>query len=349
MAKRSLIVAAALLAAACSTPPPKPAEGPTKEPPKTGEGKPKKAGPDVMAEVGGLDQREVKKNFESLLQKVGGCQGGRRKANSKLDFLSGDVKVEVHVDTEGAVQAAFLPRSTLGDIETEKCILDAARAMSWPKPEGGRKGIASNEFSLPQQGEREAVPWSADKASGVLAKAKGALGSCKSGTKGTFEVTMYIDTDGKVISAGVSQPDPAKPGAAQCIVDAVKGLKFSSPGGWPAKVTAPVDLLDLGLDPADIGRQRRGPVDVEHDDLGQLVGVQGHQALAQAPDGALGGLDQQRHLVVDLDLALPAVDAAHGQGVDAGGEALLDEFLRDVRGLGGWAVGEDELHGAASK
>jgi outer membrane biosynthesis protein TonB len=192
----------------------------------------------VKAEVGALDAKAVKKNFEEILRKIEGCQEARRKEEGRLDFLAGDLKLEVRVGEDGKVKSAFLPVSTVGDLKLEACALDAARAASWPRPEGGVTGIASNEFHVPMKGDREATPWPADKVSSALASA--ALQPCKAGVQGTIEVTLYVDTDGKVISAGASRPDPEKPEVAACVVKAVQGLKFPSPGSWPAKVTVPL-------------------------------------------------------------------------------------------------------------
>jgi outer membrane biosynthesis protein TonB len=192
----------------------------------------------VKAEVGALDAKAVKKNFEAILQKIERCQEERRKEEGRLDFLAGDLKLEVRVGEDGRVKSAFLPLSTVGDLKLESCALDAARAASWPRPEGGVTGIASNEFHLPMKGDREATPWTPDKVASALASA--ALQPCKAGVQGTIELTLYVDTDGKVISAGASRPDPEKPEAAACAVKAVQGLKFPSPGSWPAKVTVPL-------------------------------------------------------------------------------------------------------------
>jgi outer membrane biosynthesis protein TonB len=244
--RRALLLPFGLVLWACSSPPTRPATGPTTPPDATtpkgagpaAGGTKKPAGPDLKAEVGALDAGAVKKNFQAMLQKIERCQDDRRKEEGRLDFLAGDLKIEVHVGEDGAVKSAFLPRSTVGDLRLEACALDAARALSWPRPEGGLTGIASNEFHLPMKGDREATPWEADRVEATLASA--ALQPCKAGLKGTVELTLYVDTDGKVISAGASRPDPGKPEVAACVTKAVQGLKFPSPGSWPAKVTVPL-------------------------------------------------------------------------------------------------------------
>ena len=184
--------------------------------------------------MGALDAGAVGKNFTTLKSQADRCQDDRRKQNDRLDFVTGDLTLEVRVGEDGSVKSAALIRSTIGDRVIEKCIVDAARALSWPKPQGGVTGIASNELSLPMKGDREAVPWSADKVTSALSRAQSALAACKAPGA---QITAYVGTDGHVIAAGASQPDPAQPAAPDCLVDAIKGLTFPSPGGWPARVT----------------------------------------------------------------------------------------------------------------
>jgi hypothetical protein len=53
---------------------------------------------------------------------------------------------------------------------------------------------------------------------------------------------VYVQTNGTAISAGVATPDErGEAGAADCLVSVIKGMKFPSPGSWPAKVIFDVD------------------------------------------------------------------------------------------------------------
>ena len=67
-------------------------------------------------------------------------------------------------------------------------------------------------------------------------------------------------------------------------------------------------------------------IDIDGDDLGQLVRMQGDDALAQRVEAFAHGFDHEKMFVVAAELALPATrrDDA-GDAVDAGGEAFLDE------------------------
>lgn len=191
--------------------------------------------PDIKGEIGALDAAAVTAVFEGAMKKVEACQDDRRKRDDKLDFLSGEVAVEVRVTEAGSAGEVTLTKSTLGDRVVEKCVVSALKAASWPKPQGGKEGIAKNGFSLPMKGDRDAVPWDASKVSGELSKARGALKACSKGSP--VELTMYVGVDGKVLAAGASGGDAA----ADCAAGEASKLKFSSPGGWPAKVTASID------------------------------------------------------------------------------------------------------------
>lgn len=195
--------------------------------------------PDVKGEIGALDSKAVTATFEGAMKQVEACQDDRRKKNDKLDFVAGEIAVEVRVTEAGTAREVMLTRSTVGDRVVERCIVSTLKAASWPKPQGGREGIAKNGFTLPMKADREAVPWEASKVSSELAKAKGALRACTKGKGG--EVTLYVDAQGKVIAAGAPHPTDGGEGVADCLATEVAKLKFPSPGGWPAKVTAPID------------------------------------------------------------------------------------------------------------
>lgn len=199
--------------------------------------KPSKSAPAVSQEVGSLDKQAVEQQFGALTKRAEKCQEDRRKQVEKLDFLAGQIEVEIRVLEDGQIKSVLAPRSSVGDRIVEKCILDAARTLSWPKPEGGREGIAKSTLSLPMRGDRDAVAWDAAKAASAVSKAKAAVGKCRGDKSFSVEATAYVDTDGKVIAAGLSLPDAAQAESADCIADALRAMSFASPGGWPAKVS----------------------------------------------------------------------------------------------------------------
>ncbi|HEU4538170.1 MAG TPA: hypothetical protein VFS00_28810, partial [Polyangiaceae bacterium] len=193
--------------------------------------------PAVEQEVGALNEQATTKAFWGLVPKLERCQQEGRARDERLEFLAGDVELVVHVRRDGGARQAFLAKSTLGDREAERCIVAAARAAAWPRPEGGGEGVAKNAFQLPLRAERDAVPWNDAKVAPALGAASGAFRACRRGNRARFDLTAYVDRDGTVIAAGASTPEGEAEAVAECLVKAAKGLKLPSPGGWPAKVT----------------------------------------------------------------------------------------------------------------
>jgi hypothetical protein len=117
-------------------------------------------------------------------------------------------------------------------------MLDALRARSWPKPVGGEHGLARKSFSFdPPNDVREPTFWEQSDAEPGLKKVHGDVSKCKEGFGGDFEATLYVGTDGRVLSAGVAPPDEDGDRAVDCLVGVLESASFPSPGSWPAKVT----------------------------------------------------------------------------------------------------------------
>jgi len=71
----------------------------------------------------------------------------------------------------------------------------------------------------------------------AIGKLSKQVSACKKSVKGSYEATLYVGTDGTVLSAGVTPPDEAGDSSVDCLVDVLKGATLPSPGSWPAKVT----------------------------------------------------------------------------------------------------------------
>jgi hypothetical protein len=218
-----------LLACGESTPSPKTAD----DKPETEEHE-HSGGPSVSSEIGGLDEAKVNAAFESSLSGLERCL---QQGASRVEFLGGSVSFFVKIDVQGQVDGAYLEKSTLGDRDTEKCMLTALRARKWPKPVGGEHGLARKSFDFdPPNDVRAPADYDQDHLDKALDKISSKLASCKS-SKGAYEATIYVATDGSVLSAGVTPPNEDGEGSVDCLVSTLKGASFPSPGSWPAKVT----------------------------------------------------------------------------------------------------------------
>ncbi|MEI7894257.1 MAG: hypothetical protein WCI05_14275 [Myxococcales bacterium] len=190
----------------------------------------------VESELGQISEAATQTAFRALHPQFLQCQRTRAAA---LEVLTGQFQLFLRIGKNGRVLKSALLDSTIGDIETETCILHVAIAATWPKPEGGEAEVRAT-MDLPELASRPAVDWPANKVDGLLEPAR----SCKQGYAGTYQVTAYVQQEGdggRAIAVGVAANEPGhEPGherAAACIVAAVKGIPFPSPGSWYAKVT----------------------------------------------------------------------------------------------------------------
>jgi hypothetical protein len=190
-------------------------------------------------QLGSLDEGKVNETFASLAPRFGECLS---QGSSRVEFIGGHVKFAIRIGLDGAAKWAYLSESTLGDRDTERCMLTAAKSARWPLPQEG-EGQAQRAFDFdPSPDGRDAVPWGADRISKALASARAKLGSCASRAPGKYHATVYVHTNGTALAAGVAPPDErGEPGSVDCMVDVIKAMRFPSPGSWPAKVTFDVD------------------------------------------------------------------------------------------------------------
>lgn len=260
------VVVALVLTACGSSPPPK-VEEPVQESTRT-----QRSGgpaPQVAQELGSIDQKKVEQTFAKL--QTGALETCHTQGRDRIEFLTGDVKVFLRIDGNGKMKYGFFEDSTLGDRETEKCILGVFASTSWPKPEGGEAEVRSG-FGWGPGSEREPTSWSSDKVSTALVESKDVkrdVDACKKGVKGDFRVTAYVEADeegehggkhgkngkpaakpkagashgkpkeagGRFKAIGIAPPNKEGAEKIDCLVDALKPLDLPSPGGYAAKVT----------------------------------------------------------------------------------------------------------------
>jgi hypothetical protein len=250
-------LACGLLVGACGGPPEPKAPEPEPEPPK--QEQPKKA-PSFSQELGSIDEAATKKTFERLQGKMLDCQ---KEGLKRVEYLAGDVKFFLRIGQDGRVRWSYLEDSTMGERETEKCILGVLRDAQWPRPEGGEAEVR-NGMGFDSGEARAPTDWPSDKIATVLASQADEAIKCKAGVKGTFRVTAYIEPgappdagnggrkgrgkhgnhggahkekEGHVEAVGVAPPNKEGEEKIDCIVEAVKEWRVPSPGSYAAKVS----------------------------------------------------------------------------------------------------------------
>lgn len=224
------LVAALLVACGGETPPPKVVEAPP--PPKAVHTAPEMRS---SQELGSIDEAATKKTWQRLSDKLLGCIS---QGSSRLEYLSGEVKFFLRIGQDGRVRYGWLERSSLGDRETEKCLLDVAKSASWPQPEGGEAEVRYDGLGFdPAGGVRMPTEWPSDKVAATVGKHHDSLARCLDGVGDTkFRVTAYIEPGGKVQAVGVSTSSKEGAEKIDCIVSAVHAMKMPNPGSYAAKV-----------------------------------------------------------------------------------------------------------------
>jgi len=221
---RFLLACLSLALSACSAAPP-PLPVVAFEPPRP------RAVLEVRGEIGGMNEEAVEKAFGRLEPEVARCV---RSGADAVTAIGGHFEISLRIDPEGRARWAGVQGSTLGHRPTERCIAQAAREHAWPKPVGG-DGLAKRAFDI-EAGE-PAIAWKEARVRGTVQSARASFGRCRRGQKGTFLVTAYVGPGGRVLATGVAPPDETAEDAADCVAEAVQGLRFASPGRRVAKVT----------------------------------------------------------------------------------------------------------------
>jgi hypothetical protein len=189
----------------------------------------------VGSEIGALDEEQVDDTFRKSLRELQGCLNA---GAQRVEFIGGAVAFYIEVDQSGRLEHAHLERSSLGDRQTESCMLSALRGKAWPKPMGGEKGYARKSFDFdPPNDVRPPTAWSETDIADVLGDLGQTISSCKNGSSGSFQATMYVGTEGDVLGVGVTPPDGSGEASVDCLVEALRSATYPSPGSWPAKVT----------------------------------------------------------------------------------------------------------------
>jgi hypothetical protein len=180
---------------------------------------------------GTLSQDEVHNALEPRMPKFARCVQKRAGA---VEWLSGSIELSFRVAPDGSVAAVFPTRSSMGDRDTERCALDVAKGTHFPAPHGGEAEFTWS-FEVPLDDEvRAPVDWGQD-AAGVFLSAHASQVTADCG-QGSYAITAYVDTEGKVVSAGAAADSEAAAEHLDCVLDVVRAFSFESPGSYAAKL-----------------------------------------------------------------------------------------------------------------
>jgi len=216
---------------------------PSADAPPRREPKPEPAVAVAEAELGTIDEGAVTKVLGALQTPIAKCHLAGR---ARVPALWGEVGLVLRIDGRGHVRYAHVSEaSTLGDRDTERCILALLIQATWPTPKDGEAEIRR---SLPFAPGNEAPPleWGPAKVLDSLAAAntvKAELEKCK--VSGDLSLTGYVssrdagkkaskpaasDFSARFVSIGVGAKTHAGAMKADCVVEALKLLALPNPG-----------------------------------------------------------------------------------------------------------------------
>ena len=157
-----------------------------------------------------------------------------------LPCLAGRVELRLRVSEDGAVRWAIPTRSTLGDRDTERCMVEAASALRFEPPCGGEAEVTT---ALDMEGgpdRRPATDWAAQRVEVALRARRTALAACRRGDRSPLQVTVYVAPDGSVAAAGAALASQESAAMTDCVLREVQALRLPTPGSWYARTTVTI-------------------------------------------------------------------------------------------------------------
>jgi hypothetical protein len=192
-------------------------------------------GMQIEGTLGTISQRAIEDGLQRNLPRIARCFSDRYGA---IDVLGGHLDMAFRVKLDGNVRWVYLRDSTVGDRETERCILNILSRIQFRRPAGGEAEFVTPLDLDPPEDVRPAVEWPASRVAS-LASSEGAALLARCGASGqVVRVTAYVAPGGQGMAAGavVDSPD-ATAAALDCVAAGVQGWRFADPGSYPAKVT----------------------------------------------------------------------------------------------------------------
>jgi hypothetical protein len=173
-------------------------------------------------DIGGLSQEDVEEQFDALRPRLIECV---RSASGRLSSIGGRVSLKMRTDRAGNVRWVYLSDSTLGDRDTERCVLRVVQSRTWPRPLSG-EGLAQTSFDVDPS--EAPLPLPKYKTALLAQRARAATRKCRKGIAGAFQATAYVGPAGEVLAAGVAPPDERGEEASDCIAEALRDVRIGA-------------------------------------------------------------------------------------------------------------------------
>ena len=186
--------------------------------------------------MGTISADDVRRGLEPRMRRFGMCFSRRY---DELEVLAGELLMGFRIDREGRVLWVRPVRSTVGDRQTESCLLEVARGARFRPPRGGEA-----EFTYPltmdlADGVRAPIAWGPERMQASISRfGEGLLEECRpAGVAGGYAITAYVERPGRILAVGVTADSELLTETLDCVVENVRGWETPTPGSYPARVS----------------------------------------------------------------------------------------------------------------
>ena len=132
--------------------------------------------PEVSQELGSINADAVDRTFDGLQSKMQDCF---KTGLGRVEYLGGEVAVFLRIGVEGHVRYDYFRSTTVGDRETEKCLLNVMSLADWPKPQGGEAEVLKTFSFDPPSDVRAPTAWNSDELAASIGSAQTDIAKCK--------------------------------------------------------------------------------------------------------------------------------------------------------------------------
>lgn len=180
--------------------------------------------------MGTISQMAVQRGIEPKMGRFLACFTRRY---GQVELLGGHIEMAFRVHTDGAVRWVYPRASTIGDRETERCLLETASSIQFSRPAGGEAEFSYPLDLDPPEDVRPPLEWDATRVAAEVESNASTVAACGHG----FSVTAYVDRGGRVLAVGASTSQQENAVNLDCVASAVSQWTMPDPGSYPAKVT----------------------------------------------------------------------------------------------------------------
>jgi hypothetical protein len=199
----------------------------------------------MVAQQGSLDQEDAEAAIKQHWNRMVRCYD---QAGDARDFAGGPVTLRWQVAGDGRPTGVHVLASSLGSFEVERCLLEVAGAVRFPRPHGNGKATVEYSLEFRSTGEIPVVELPGDATSAALPALLGRLASeCHELGVDEVTTTLYIDRKGAVRSLGFGSARPFPAESAACVARTLRATPIRVDIQGPALGRTVIALHDADV------------------------------------------------------------------------------------------------------